>query len=98
MKHLGLKLRLKLIRSLNFLTPNWLSLKRRFGGSGHRFGESDELGGLGGFDGPCGFGGFDGFDRFSGLGRFDGLGEFDKLADLVDSVDSADLTDSLGYL
>ena len=43
-----------------------LSLKRGFGGCGHKFGRGDGLGGFGGFDGFEEFGGFHGFSGFDG--------------------------------
>ena len=52
-----------------YLNHRRLSLKRGFGGCGHRF---DELGEFGGCNGLGGFNGFSGFGGFSGFSVFDG--------------------------
>ena len=51
----------------------WLSLKHRFGGCGHGFGECD---GFNGFSGYGGFSGFGGFGRINCLSEFSGFGGF----------------------
>ena len=58
---------------LDICTVQRLSLRHRFGGWGHRFGECDGLGGLSGLNRLGVSGEFNGFSGFEGFRRFGGL-------------------------